>query len=66
MPIGAHATVAGSRLRLVAIVASPDGAELVRGASEGAVAEAEMVGRKLGAELLERGARKILETVYSV
>jgi hydroxymethylbilane synthase len=66
VPIGAHARVDGGRLRLVAIVASPDGAELVRGASEGAVAEAEMVGRRLGAELLERGARKILETVYSV
>jgi hydroxymethylbilane synthase len=66
VPIGAHAIVGGGRLRLVAIVASPDGAELVRGESEGAVSEAEMVGRKLGAELLERGARKILETVYSV
>jgi len=66
VPIGAHARVAGGRLRLEAIVASPDGAELVRGESEGAVGEAEMVGRKLGAELLERGARKILETVYSV
>jgi hydroxymethylbilane synthase len=47
-------------------VASPDGAELVRGEAEGAVGEAEMVGRRLGAELLERGARRILETVYSV
>ncbi len=64
VPIGAHATVAGGRLRLQAMVASPDGAELVRGASEGAIAEAEMVGRRLGAELLDRGARKILEAVY--
>jgi hydroxymethylbilane synthase len=65
VPIGAHATVDGSRLRLEAIVASPDGAELVRGSSEGEVAEAEFIGRKLGAELLNRGARKILESVYS-
>ena len=66
VPIGAHATVDGGRLRLVAIVASPDGAELVRGEAEGSVVEAEMVGRRLGAELLERGARKILEAVYRV
>ena len=65
VPIGAHATVDGGRLRLEAIVASPDGAELVRGECEGAVAEAELIGRKLGAELLDRGARRILETVYS-
>ena len=65
VPIGAHATVDGGRLLLKAMVASPDGAEVVRGASEGAVGEAGMVGRRLGAEMLERGARKILETVYS-
>ncbi|MGB7721289.1 MAG: hypothetical protein WBL65_15385 [Bryobacteraceae bacterium] len=54
----------GARLRLKAMVASPDGAELVRGECEGAVAEAELIGRRLGAELLDRGARQILERVY--
>jgi hydroxymethylbilane synthase len=66
VPIGAHATVAGGRLRLQAIVASPDGSEVVRAEVEGAVAEAEALGRRLGAELLERGARRILEAVYTV
>jgi hydroxymethylbilane synthase len=65
VPIGAHATVDGGRLLLKAMVASPDGAEVVRGTSEGTVGEAEMVGRRLGVELLNRGAREILETVYS-
>jgi hydroxymethylbilane synthase len=65
VPIGAHATVDGGRLLLKAMVASPDGSELVRGEAEGAVGEAESIGRNLGAELLDRGARKILETVYS-
>ena len=64
VPIGAYATVAAGRLRLLAIVASPDGSELVRAEAQGAVAEAEALGRKLGAELLERGARRILEAVY--
>ena len=66
VPIGAHATVDGALLRLEAIVASPDGAELVRGSSVGPVAESEFIGRKLGAELLNRGARQILEAVYRV
>jgi hydroxymethylbilane synthase len=64
VPIGAYATVDDGRLRLKAMVASPDGAQVVRGECEGAVREAEMIGRLLGVELLERGARRILEAVY--
>ena len=65
VPIGAHATVTGGRLRLQAIVAAPDGSELVRAEAEGAAEDAEAVGRGLGAELLERGARRILAAVYT-
>jgi hydroxymethylbilane synthase len=64
VPIGAHAKVERPRLRLVAIVASPDGAALVRGESEGPAGEAERIGRELGEDLLNRGARRILEAVY--
>jgi len=66
VPIGAHAAVAGGRVRLVAIVASPDGAELVRGTRQGLASEAVEIGRALGEELLSRGARQILEAVYSL
>ena len=65
VPIGAHATVEGGKLRLLGLVASPDGTEVIRGESQGAVGDAEQLGRALGAELLERGARRILEAVYS-
>jgi hydroxymethylbilane synthase len=65
VPIGAYATVAEGRLRLLAIVASPDGTELVRAESEGPVSEAAALGRAMGAELLERGARRILDAVYA-
>ena len=65
VPIGAHAVVQAGRLRLQAIVASPDGSELIRAESEGASADAEAIGHALGEELLARGARRILETVYS-
>jgi hydroxymethylbilane synthase len=63
VPIGAHAVVEHGRLRMIAIVAAPDGTELVRAHAEGAPHEAEAIGRDLGAELLRRGAKKILEGV---
>jgi len=64
VPIGAHATVEAGRLHLIAIVASPDGSELIRGEAEGDVSDAEAVGRRLGADLLARGAREILDAVH--
>ena len=65
VPIGAHATEEGGKLRLLGLVASPDGGEVVRGESEGPASEAESLGRALGNDLLERGARRILDAVYS-
>jgi len=64
VPIGAHATVEDGRLRLIGVVASPDGNEAVRDTAEGPAHEAARIGRELGARLLERGARRILDTVY--
>ena len=65
VPIGAHATVNGDRVSVRAIVASPDGAELIRGEAEGEARDAGEIGRRLGADLLDRGARRILESVYA-
>lgn len=66
VPIGAHAIVEDGRLRIQAVVVAPDGRDLVRGEHEGAASEAERIGSALGADLLERGARQILDAVYSV
>uniref|UniRef100_Q022E4 Porphobilinogen deaminase n=1 Tax=Solibacter usitatus (strain Ellin6076) TaxID=234267 RepID=Q022E4_SOLUE len=66
VPIGAHATVAGGRVRLLGLVAAPDGSEIVRAEAEGASGEAAEIGKRLGAELLARGARRILDGVYGV
>jgi len=63
VPIGAHAEVRDGRLKMVGLVASPDGKELVRGETEGPVEEAEALGIALGADLLGRGARRILDAV---
>ena len=65
VPIGAYAIVQDGRLRLRAMVASPDGAEMVHAEAEGPAGEAESIGRELGARLLELGARRILDAVYS-
>ena len=64
VPIGAHATVENGCLHLRAVVASPDGSELIRGEAEGAESDGDGVGRRLGADLLARGAREILDAVY--
>jgi hydroxymethylbilane synthase len=65
VPVGAHATVRDGRIRLLGVVASPDGSELIRAESEGDASEAEAIGRALGEQLLNLGARRILETVYA-
>ena len=63
VPIGALACVEDGRLRMIAVVASPDGGEVIRATAEGAAADAEKIGGALGEELLKLGARRILEAV---
>jgi hydroxymethylbilane synthase len=65
VPIGAHAVAEEGRVRLIAIVASPDGSKLIRGEADGSVSDAESIGRRLGADLLARGAREILDAVHA-
>jgi hydroxymethylbilane synthase len=60
VPIGAHATVSGNRLRLLGVVISPDASELVKSEAEGEVAHAAELGQTLGEYLLAHGAREIL------
>ncbi len=62
VPVGAHATVTADGVRLVAIVARPDGAEIVRGELAGR--DPKHVGETLGRTLLDDGADVILSEVY--
>jgi hydroxymethylbilane synthase len=64
VPIGAYATVSEGRVHVLAIVAAPDGSQIIRAEAEGEAAQAAEVGSRLAADLLERGARQILEAVY--
>src|SRR5262249_22508732 len=60
VPIGAHASVQDGSLRLLGVVVSPDGSDFVRGEAEGPAGQAEAIGRRLGEDLLARGAAGIL------
>lgn len=59
VPLGAHAWEEDASLRLIALVASPDGAEVVRGESRGA--DPERLGDALARDFLDRGARRLLD-----
>ena len=64
VPIGAHATLDGTTIRIRAIVVSPDGTQVIRKEAHGPAADAAVMGRALGDELLAEGGAKILEAVY--
>ena len=58
VPIGAHARAEAGAVRLIGVVATPDGSRLIRG--EAAGTEPARVGADLGVRLLQQGAREIL------
>jgi len=62
VPIGAFAEMSNGELRLTAIVARPDGSEVLREQQSGSDPVA--LGEQVGDMLLRRGATKILEYVY--
>lgn len=64
VPIGAHAQIQDDGLQIVGVVIAPDGTKLIRDTDFGAPTDAEQIGRRLGAALLGKGAREILEQVY--
>lgn len=64
VPIGAHAVITGDELRMAGVVVSPDGTRIVRLIEQGAVRDAEEIGKRLGRALLAAGAQEILEQVY--
>ena len=65
VPAGALATVeeTSPTLHLEAILAAPDGSQLLRGERRGPLEDGEALGSSLGTELLERGGRDILQGI---
>ncbi len=64
VPIAAYAELEGGEVGLRGLVGSLDGQTMVRGSRRGAAVDAESLGIDLAEELLDRGAREILEEVY--
>jgi hydroxymethylbilane synthase len=64
VPIGAHATVHGRELHLVACVARQDGSRVIT--EEGRGENPLQLGTRVGETLLQRGADEILQQVYGV
>lgn len=60
VPIAAHARIEGDTLNLRGLVASPDGAQALRGYRDGRSSDAVSLGLELADELLSRGADRIL------
>lgn len=63
VPIAALASLDGTGLLLRGLIASTDGATVIRGEARGTTANPETVGQTLAAELLERGGRVILKGI---
>jgi hydroxymethylbilane synthase len=60
VPLAAYAELAAGRLRLRALVASPDGRRIARAECEGEAADPEALGERAARLLRERGAQEIL------
>jgi hydroxymethylbilane synthase len=61
LPVGAYAEATDGLIRLIGMVAHPDGRKVLRGVVEGA--EPEQVGRTLAQQLLEKGAGELLSAL---
>lgn len=64
VPIGAYATLNQGQLSLGGLIASVDGATVLRETQTAPAQRAERLGRELAEELLGRGGKTILEAVY--
>lgn len=64
VPLGAHATVQGGLLHILARVISPSGGLTITQTIEGPVEDAAELGQRLGRQLLAAGAAEIMNEVY--
>ena len=64
VPIAGYAILEGDELYLRGLVGDPEGGDVVRGEIRGPRNDAEILGKRLGEDLLSRGADRILNKVY--
>ncbi|MDE3179440.1 MAG: hydroxymethylbilane synthase, partial [Acidobacteriota bacterium] len=61
VPIAAFAAFQDAFLELTGVVASPDGARVLRAARRGVADDPEALGNRTAEDLLEQGARELLQ-----
>jgi hydroxymethylbilane synthase len=61
VPIAAYGKIVDDELQLDGLVAKPDGSEIIRAEMKGKLSEAEALGQHLADQLLQRGAKRLLE-----
>ncbi|EAR55283.1 porphobilinogen deaminase [Photobacterium sp. SKA34] len=64
VPIGSYAELEGDQVWLRALVGEPDGSKIVRAEIRGPIEQAEQLGETLAEQLLNDGARDILDRLY--
>jgi hydroxymethylbilane synthase len=64
VPIGAFAEMRNGKLHLEAVVADPDGSNVLRESRDGNLNDPDKLGNAVGETLLSRGGDEILEAVY--
>ena len=65
-PVAAFATIRNETLELTALVAHPDGSVSIQDSVSGQAADAEALGNTLAARLLNKGARKLLDSIEAL
>lgn len=65
VPIGAHATLIGSTVKLTGLIAEVDGSRIIKDSLSGPLDKAPELGRTLAAQLLDQGGKAILDAVYT-
>ena len=64
VPVGAYARLINGRIVMEGLVGSVSGEKIIRGQMEGEQDTAESIGISLAEDLLSRGAKEILDSVY--
>jgi hydroxymethylbilane synthase len=64
VPIASYGRTEGDSIFLEGMVGRPDGSEIIRGNARGSTADPEALGVGLAEQLLDRGAKEILDEVY--
>ncbi|NOZ82940.1 MAG: hydroxymethylbilane synthase [Euryarchaeota archaeon] len=61
VPVGAYSRAEGRKLKLLGVVLSPDGSRRIAVEVEGSADKPEELGKRAAAELLDRGARELIQ-----